>query len=316
MLGLLFALGLVALSPSFAQAGVQAQELTLTPTPAPTATLDCEECHEDIYDSWEQSAHGQGLSCGQCHLAQKENTHAREGHAAQVGLPACMSCHTTGYNPVTDTWEEDNVHCTACHAPVPLDHPDTPMPTDRTGELCGKCHIQAHFEWQASKHGLAGVSCVSCHNQHAAKLRSDEVSIECAICHGERVNGFSHSAHDDQGLTCADCHLAPLDIALGEGQAKRNHSFEVQLSTCTNCHSYQLHNAKSPPTPQVTVLLSPPESFDAMASNVSVPATDEPDPVAPLGLAATFGVFGVFIGAVAMSQWGQRLLRLRGKPRG
>jgi len=150
---LFFALALALLSLTSARAG------NLEQTPQPTQpSSDCRECHWDIFITWEQSSHGKGLSCPQCHLVDQDENHAREGHGAQGGPQQCMDCHTTGYDPVTDTWVEDNIHCTSCHAPIPSNHPDEPVPTNRSADLCGSCHIQANFEWQVSKHGQAGGS--------------------------------------------------------------------------------------------------------------------------------------------------------------
>ncbi|NOY97751.1 MAG: hypothetical protein GXP40_00905 [Chloroflexi bacterium] len=280
------------------------------PPPPPIRVEDCRECHEDIYDMWEQSAHGQGLSCGQCHLSEQQDNHAREGHGAQEGPRACMSCHTTGYDLTTDTWEEDNIHCTSCHTPVPEDHPDQPAPINRSAELCGQCHIEARFEWESSTHGAVGVTCVSCHSQHETELKAGNVSDECATCHGERVEGFGHSEHSEQGLSCVDCHLAPLDAPLGKGVAKRNHSFHVELSTCTSCHAYEMHDERATPVASVDSQLEPPGPADSMASSISFEVSTVPPPVNPLALAlvmGTLGFFGGIIVAPVLGQWYRRL---------
>lgn len=253
------------------------------------ATLNCRECHQSIYTYWEESAHGRGLSCGQCHLASDEN-HTRQGHGAQGGAKECMACHTTGYDPETDTWEEDNIHCVACHYPVRSNHPDVPMPTNRSEELCGQCHIQARFEWQDSQHGQAGVACVSCHSQHRTSLRSDSVMEQCASCHQTFTDGFSHSTHNSEGLTCAACHLAPLDEPVGEGSAKRDHTFDVAVKTCVSCHKDGLHNDG-----QITVL---PISFqnnkriplDAMSSSTAAEVSEQPPEINPFGIMALVGI--------------------------
>src|SRR5574341_199559 len=131
-------------STQWAHRSLAAQETAPTPTVTPTSNApDCRNCHWDIFVDWEGSKHGKGLSCGQCHLASQQNNHARFGHGAQGGPQQCMACHTTGYDATTDTWSEENVHCSACHSPIEKDHPDKPMPISRSVELCGKCHIQA-----------------------------------------------------------------------------------------------------------------------------------------------------------------------------
>ncbi len=270
--------------------------------PAEKVDVDCRECHWDVYLIWEQSAHGRGLSCGQCHLSSEED-HARQGHGAQGGAKACMSCHTTGYDAETDTWEEDNVHCHACHTPVSENHPEDPMPVNRSDGLCGQCHIQARFEWQESAHGMAGVSCVSCHSQHATGLKSATISDQCAICHEGRTEGYSHSIHSDAGLSCANCHLAPLTGPVGEGSARRNHSFHVAVETCVACHEQGLHDypMAANETTAITFLPSPPETIDSMASSIAFAVSAEPPEANPLGFVAVGSVAaGVGIGGVVV----------------
>lgn len=281
---------------------VAAQAPVSTPTPNGTSGPDCRECHWDIFVDWEGSKHGKGLSCGQCHLANKQESHARLGHGAQEGPQQCMGCHTTGYNPTTDTWREDNVHCTACHFPMEPGHPDKPMPTDRSVELCGKCHIQARFEWEVSKHGLAGVACVNCHNQHKTSLRAegDQISEECAICHESRTAGFAQSVHAHEGINCGDCHLANLEGPIGEGNAKRNHTFDVDVKTCVACHAKTLHNSPNAGTRQPVGPIMPLESSDSMSSAVTNEVSEESPPPSPFGFVALAGAVGIGIGMVVM----------------
>ena len=47
---------------------VQADQIEPLTPPETESILDCRECHWDVYLRWEQSAHGRGLSCGQCQL--------------------------------------------------------------------------------------------------------------------------------------------------------------------------------------------------------------------------------------------------------
>ena len=149
---------------------------------------------------------------------------------------------------------------------------------------------------------------MTCHNQHATSLKSRNVSEQCAHCHGERVAGFSHSGHNDEGLSCADCHLAPLDGPLGAGSAKRDHSFDVELETCTSCHAYQLHNGTETSKTQPDVQLLSSDTLDSMASNITTEVVAEPDPVNPLTLALVTGVFGLTAGMIA-TPWLTHLYR-------
>ncbi len=250
---------------------------------------DCRKCHQSIYTIWEESAHGRGLSCGQCHLANDEN-HARQGHGAQGGAKECMACHTTGYDPIADTWEEDNIHCIACHAPVQINHPNMPMPTNRSEELCGQCHIQARFEWQNSQHGRAGVACISCHSQHRTSLKSDSVIDQCASCHHTFTDGFSHSTHNSEGLSCADCHLAPIEGPVGEGSAKRDHTFDVDVSVCVSCHMNGLHDDGQATIVAITFQNNKRIPLNAMSSSVNAEVSEQPPEINPFGVMALIGI--------------------------
>lgn len=266
---------------------------------------DCRECHWDIFLVWEESSHGKGLSCSQCHLAVSEdNNHARSGHGAQEGgSQECMACHTTGYDSKTDTWNEGNIHCTACHTPVPSTHPEEPAPTNRSSDMCGQCHIQANFEWQLSTHGLANISCVDCHNQHRASLKtaSEEIHDQCAACHRSVEAGFTQSLHADQGLSCGDCHLAPLgNISLAGGNARLNHTFEVDISACLQCHAEMLHAPKEQELDEDEAFAEEGE-VDAMASAANFEIQSEAPAVSPTGFLAFAAVFGVGAGMGALT---------------
>ncbi len=278
------------------------------------STLDCRECHWDIYLIWEESAHGKGLSCSQCHLAiNEEDNHARSGHGAQGGSQECMACHTTGYDPDTDTWSEGDIHCTVCHNPISPNHPDEPIPTDRSAELCGQCHIQANFEWQISTHGKANVSCVDCHNQHRTSLKNptDSIALQCATCHQTLEAGFERSIHAEQGITCAECHLTPLDNeSLAGGNARLNHSFEVKITACLKCHTDMLHAAKNNPEENAYANSEYP---DAMASAVHVEVSETPPAANPITFQTFAAAFGIGAGMSGFS-WVLNLIR-RGRKR-
>lgn len=61
-------------------------------------------------------------------------------------LTQCAGCHTTGYDPATQTFAEVNIGCEACHGPGGdhvLSAGEVPMIIDRSSEGCGYCHIRA-----------------------------------------------------------------------------------------------------------------------------------------------------------------------------
>jgi hypothetical protein len=103
-------------------------------------------------------------------------------------------------------------------------------------------------------------------------------------------------------LTCADCHLGDLEGDAGEGRAKRAHTFQVQLTTCNECHAFQMHD------PVDVHVDEGPTPLDAMASGESAGVSEEPNPVSPVGFAAITGLIGMASGMI-LAPWLERFYR-------
>lgn len=266
-----------------------------TPTQegAVLTTNDCQECHPAFYASWSQSAHGQAMS---------DPLFKREWQ--ELGEPReCLPCHTTGYDMDTNTWEADGITCQSCHGPIPDDHPQSPMPADRTVSLCGGCHTQTVFEWQISGHHQADMDCVDCHGQHSTTLKAEDADQLCASCHQDRASSFAHSAHSQAGLTCSQCHLE-LEEQIGRGHSTRDHSFLVQLSTCNDCHRYQMHDTAG--------VHAENEPLDGLQGEENVETQGvnlNPEPVSPIYYALLSALIGMAFGLLLapwIERWYQR----------
>jgi hypothetical protein len=282
--GLAFALPMMLVTFAF----VQAEDPI-----APAETGQCSACHSDLYKLWDAGAHGQAAS----------DPAFRDAWVEQGSPERCLACHTTGYDGETGQYQAEGVTCEACHSPIPANHPQDPMPSDRGASMCGSCHTETFFEWQVSKHRENDLACVGCHDPHAAQLKADNPSALCATCHRERASNFAHTAHSQQGLTCADCHLTPTYQTSGEGHAVRDHSFNVRLSTCNKCHAYQMHDPGTVHTDKPTPLPA-----DAMASVETMGVSLEPEPVNPVGFAVLAGIVG-FGAGVVLTPWLERWYR-------
>lgn len=258
----------------------------------PAQTQECSVCHPNSYDTWRAGAHGQAVSAPAF----------KEAWVAQGSPERCLSCHATGYDAATGAFVSEGVTCAACHSPVPDDHPDEPMPVNRAASACGACHTETLFEWQVSRHRQNDLTCAACHDPHAARLKAASPSELCGACHRERAQNFNHTAHSEQGLTCADCHLAPLDNPVEEGHAARDHSFNVRLSTCNECHSYQMHDPgtvhEQQPEPTAT-----PIHLEGSVDVIGV--TLEPEQTSPAGFVLLAGVLGFGLGVV-LTPWIER----------
>ncbi|MBL7162922.1 MAG: hypothetical protein ISS57_09980 [Anaerolineales bacterium] len=275
----------------FGLVAVASVQASVSPQEAPP-DQECQECHPSVYAVWELSDHGQAMS-------DPAFAHAWE----EQGKPQeCLPCHTTGYDATTGTWDADGIVCEACHNPLATNHPDQPMPTDRSVNLCGTCHQETVFEWQVSHHRSADLSCVDCHGQHSTTLKGEDAQALCASCHRDRASGFAHSAHSLEGLMCADCHLSATDGEVGQGHAALDHSFHVKLATCNECHEYDMHDPVD-----VHTNLEPaadPEP-DAMASAANLGVSIDPGPISPIYYALISALIGMAFGLL-LAPWIER----------
>jgi predicted CXXCH cytochrome family protein len=287
-------LGLLVAAPLALASFAIAQGYAGTPLgPLPQET--CSTCHSELYARWEDGSHG---------MAAENEAFVGEWQAR--GEPKeCKACHTTGYDPMTGESVSDGVACLACHGPAPDSHPTEPMPVTRSSEGCAQCHPETHFAWEASVHGAEDLSCSSCHDPHATALKAKDGSALCASCHGTRAANFAHSEHQAQGLTCLDCHLNELEVDPAGGHAQRDHTFSVNLETCTDCHAYQLHAAADP-----SVVESQEETIDAMSAVENAQVSAEPGGVSPMVFATLSGLIGMATGMILapwLERWYQRI---------
>jgi len=270
--------------------------------PAEQTSSDCAVCHTEYQMTWQNGAHGQA---GSDPIFLEEWT--------KQGKPgACLVCHTTGYDPATATYKEAGVTCEACHGPAPADHPKTPMPVDRTTDLCGRCHSDTRFGWQdwkVSTHYQRGMDCATCHDPHSASLKkvagprvsekTDEVSQLCINCHKEYSMDFSYTSHHQQGISCVDCHVKHLENTERTAHTVPDHSFNASLASCNTCHAQQMHSPTEASNAQGT---SAPASAQIPSDVQLASVTPEPDPVSPIGFSALAGLIGL-AGGMVLAPW-------------
>lgn len=215
--------------------------ITFTVTQAQTVpeaygSDDCGECHETVTTQWGNSAHGHASIVEAFQSAWVE----------QGSPPECLSCHTTGFDPATGTYEKEGVGCATCHPSDPAEHPQKIMQTDISSRLCGQCHVDTFAEWETSQHGQEELSCARCHNPHTNELKAGSMQDTCRTCHKEETHFFNYTAHADEGLLCTDCHLETKSDPLGNGHSQIAHTFSVGSDTCTACHSQEMHEPQEP----------------------------------------------------------------------
>jgi predicted CXXCH cytochrome family protein len=276
-------------------------------------TQDCAVCHTEFTASWQSGAHG---TAGSDPVFVEEWT--------QQGKPgACLVCHTTGYDPATATYKAEGVTCEACHGPAPTDHPKSPMPVNRTTDLCGQCHSDTRFGWQdwkVSTHYQRGMDCATCHDPHSASLKkvsesgtdnaADDVSQLCINCHQENSMDFPYTSHHQKGVSCVDCHVNHLEDGEQTAHTVPDHSFNANLESCNTCHSLQMH---SPTEATGATEASAPIPANATAELKLASITPEPDAISPVGFSILAGMIGLSGGMVLapwLERWHRRLSKL------
>jgi predicted CXXCH cytochrome family protein len=306
---------LIALVFALLAAGITLVVAGADEAPAPAAqgfTQDCAACHTEFATTWQSGAHGQA---GTDPIFVEQWT--------QQGKPgACLVCHTTGYDPATATYKADGVTCQACHGEAPTDHPKSPMPVNRTTDLCGQCHSDTRFGWQdwkVSTHYQRGMDCTTCHDPHSASLKkvpaqdgatpSDEVSALCINCHQEHSMDFSYTTHNQQGVSCVDCHVNHLENADRTAHTVPDHSFNASLKSCNTCHAQQMHSPTAATGGEQVTAPAVNEEAAATPEEMNLSSvTPEPDPVSPVGFSVLAGMIGL-AGGMVLAPWLERWYR-------
>jgi len=194
----------------------------------------CRECHEAEFQAWSNTTHANASfdPIFQTYLQQAEEP------------GECFTCHTTGYNTITGQFVLAGVTCEACHGPYRPEHPQESMLIAPSADLCGTCHRTTLVEWEASRHGRLGVTCVDCHEVHTQQARAEaSTNALCAGCHQDRTQDLTHAIHTQAEIRCVACHLARPSATAEDavsGRVVTGHSFAVFVSTCNDCHQGSL----------------------------------------------------------------------------
>ena len=182
----------------------------------------------------------QNLDCTSCHDNSEVNT---EGHGKlTIKKENCLKCHHV---------ELKESECKRCHQKIDensMKYNEEKFIHGFTVESdvdCGLCHVK---DSNASLKDEE-INCVKCHHTTP--------DLDCAKCHEndldkyhdtipEKVDSlswsvsFRHSQHQEQELSCKECHLVNLEVDSGIDEYKQNcskcHHVSEEKIRCTQCH--------------------------------------------------------------------------------
>lgn len=153
-----------------------------------TSSAECRDCHKAVWDEWH----------GSHHQISYLNPEVRP-LADDFRNKECQACHLprpvseTGYGQRVlprQTHPEEGVSCLTCHQGA-------------DGSILGRNDVpSAPCKPRASAEMISVDMCASCHNQH------------------KTTDQWHASQYPQQGTTCSDCHMLPVERKLADGTTR------------------------------------------------------------------------------------------------
>ncbi|RJQ52749.1 MAG: hypothetical protein C4521_09590 [Actinobacteria bacterium] len=206
-----------------------------------SATCQSEACHSNYLE--EEHAR-RGYDCSVCHSNPDPERAATVEGAIGSGDRSCMACHGAlgemGHYSIheadpalDDPTQPYGDFCRACHVNnIMQEHPRHRGP-DGSFLNCETCHSQTSGPVYEAISG-GDTSCDACHDIHGNVVALHESpttrrgnvidGLECNECHYSNLA----SEHDEQGVTCSECHDNPDLTVLAAIDAGRKE--------CPDCH--------------------------------------------------------------------------------
>lgn len=202
-------------------------------------TQECQECHLDVANHWEDSAHAHAF-----------DDQFFQDQWQALGEPSeCLACHTTNFQPATGEYDEEGIACEACHGEITTEHPPEPVPIVADSDYCGTCHTTTLGEWHQTGHATEDIGCNDCHDPHSQQPLFDQADDLCINCHEDSMGDYLEDVHIQEGIGCVDCHalVIPPEEVPEDGIVPTGHAFTITPATCVACHTDTLHAGFSLP---------------------------------------------------------------------
>lgn len=202
-------------------------------------TQECQECHLDVANHWQDSAHAHAF-----------DDEVFQSQWTALGEPGeCLACHTTNFQPATGEFDEAGVACESCHGETTEEHPPAAVPILADTEYCGTCHTTTLGEWHQTGHASEEIGCMDCHDPHSQQPLFEEADALCINCHEDSMGDYLEDMHIQEGIGCVDCHalVVPPEDLPEDGIVPTGHAFTITPATCVACHTDALHAGFSLP---------------------------------------------------------------------
>jgi hypothetical protein len=157
-------------------------------------TVECAQCHYEIFMSIKNGKGAHRLECQACH---KTYHSFRQGGDYKVALPTCDRCHAAPHGK-----SKQMLNCKGCHTV-----PHAPVASLDLAILepdCVTCHTEPGARMQSGNSKHTKLKCVICHSDEHGYIPS------CKECHG-----IPHSQElIEEFVRCLNCHGNPHDLSL------------------------------------------------------------------------------------------------------
>ncbi|RJP50201.1 MAG: hypothetical protein C4586_06310, partial [Anaerolineaceae bacterium] len=215
---------------------------------AMAADLTCIQCHDEVGTisakkaGWELEKHGNGTAmleeysnknCAFCHsgntfsagIAAGQNFTQLEAGASEPARQDCRACHQIHTTYTDKDW--------ALETTTPVAMVVSGATFDGgSGNLCVNCHQARRYMANFPAKDASGAAIA---DKYTPSIRfnthlSDQSDIMLGVLDVNAVLGVEGKAamhYSKVKDTCVGCHLG----------ANRNHTFEAQVATCTECHA-------------------------------------------------------------------------------
>ncbi len=183
----------------------------------------CQECHEEIYDQWQNSHHARSITGIFMERYLKKGPFAVKNprHATKKNFP-CFKCHLPQIEKASDavaaeiaavilkddraTMKQLNISCMVCHQDKGVVH-GLPEREVMYGPKAEKEYPEEeHMRVKKSPFMKQAAMCGQCHG--LGPIFEFEHPIQCATLYGSYLHSYIPSGGNQ---TCQDCHMKKAD---------------------------------------------------------------------------------------------------------